>query len=107
MRACIEQVNEYLAGWISHYQLCTQEGAALLARFDAHVRRRLRAIAIRQRKRPRYLLRHLIARGVHPRTAKLAAYCGRGLWYRSNHVGVTRAYPNAWFRRRLVSLAER
>ena len=62
---------------------------------------------MRQKKRPRFLERHLIARGVRRRTAKLTAYCGRGLWYRSNHSGVTRAYPNAWFHERLVSLANR
>ena len=64
-------------------------------------------IAVRQRKRPRFLVRHLVARGVKLRTAKRAAYNGRGLWYRSNHMGVTRACPNVWFHQRLVSLAHR
>lgn len=107
MSACVARISRYLAGWIGHFRLCTEDGAALLARFDAHIRRRLRMIAVRQKKRPRFLVRHLVARGVRPRTAKLAAYCGRGLWYRSNHPGVTRAYPNAWFHERLVSLATR
>ncbi len=89
------------------FRLCTGEGVWLFARFDAHIRRRLRMLAVRQKKRPRFLVRHLVAKGVRVRTAKLAAYSGRGLWYRSNHAGVTRAYPNAWFHQRLVSLVTR
>src|SRR5262245_34355973 len=33
---------------------------------DAHIRRRIRAIIVRQKKRPRFLLRHLLALGVGP-----------------------------------------
>ncbi|MCP5112450.1 MAG: group II intron reverse transcriptase/maturase [bacterium] len=107
LTSCIEAINRYLTGWVTHFRLCTGDGAMRLRIFDAHIRRRLRMIAVRQRKRPRFLVRHLVARGAKLRTAKLAAYNGRGLWYRSNHVGVTRAYPNAWFHERLVSLAQR
>lgn len=107
LTSCIEAIGRYLTGWMTHFRLCTGNGARQLAFFDAHIRRRLRMIVVRQRKRPRFLVRHLVARGVKLRTAKLAAYNGRGLWYRSNHMGVTRAYPNAWFHQRLVSLAHR
>jgi hypothetical protein len=37
---------------------------------DAHIRRRLRAIMIRQRKRPRFLFRHLRSRGVRDRDCR-------------------------------------
>ena len=107
LTSCIEAINRYLTGWAAYFRLCTGDGVRRFRIFDAHIRRRLRMIAVRQRKRPRFLVRHLVARGAKLRTAKLAAYNCRGLWYRSNHAGVTRAYPNAWFHQRLVSLRQR
>jgi RNA-directed DNA polymerase len=76
----------------------------LFPRFDAHIRRRLRQIIVHQKKRPRFLYRHLIKRGVSPGAAYKAAFCRRGKWNRSNRPGMTRAYPNKWFSGKLVSL---
>ena len=64
VRGCIEQLNLYLSGWTACFRLCTKQGAEAFRRFDAHIRRRIRAIIVRQRKRPRYLYRHLRRRGV-------------------------------------------
>lgn len=75
-----------------------------LLRWDAHIRRRLRAILVQQ-KRPRHLSRHLQQRGVSLRGATQASYCRRGAWYQANTYGRTAAYPNARFHERLVSLA--
>ena len=102
--ACFARLNSYLKGWSAYYRVCTEEGAALFARFDAHIRRRIRQIIVLQKKRPRFLLRHLIKRGVSRGAAYKAAYCRRGKWNRSNRPGLTRAYPNEWFRGKLVSL---
>jgi group II intron reverse transcriptase/maturase len=104
--SAIEGCNEYLRGWMGHFQLCTEEGARILPRFDAHIRRRLRAIILRHKKRRRYLFRHLIERGVPRDFAAASAFGSRGYWYRSNSRGICSAYPNAWFARRLVSLAD-
>lgn len=105
LSSCIEQLNRYLRGWVAYFRICTDKGAAMFKRFDAHIRRRLRAIIIRQKgRRSRFLYRHLLRRGVSPRAAARAAYCGRGCWYRSNHSGVTTAYRNVWFHERLVPL---
>ena len=71
---------------------------------DAHIRRRLRAIVIHQKKRPRFLYRHLVSRGVPPSMAAKTAFIRRGIWNRSNRRGITRAYPNDWFHERLESL---
>ncbi len=98
------RANEYLQGWFHYFKLVSGEGAMLLPRFDAHIRRRIRAIIVRQKKRPRFLFRHLIERGVTPRSAAKAAWCRRGDWPRSNLPGVTRAYRNEWFHERLFSL---
>jgi aspartyl-tRNA(Asn)/glutamyl-tRNA(Gln) amidotransferase subunit A len=37
-------VNRYLEGWIGSFRICTEESESLFRRFDAHIRRRLRAI---------------------------------------------------------------
>ena len=72
-----------------------------------HIRRRLRAIIIHQRKRPRFLYRHLKSKGVSIKAAAGAAFSGRGRWFRSNHPGMTRAYPPSWFAGRLCVLTNR
>ena len=105
LKACLVQANRYLRGWLAHFRICTEQGARSLRPFDAHLRRRLRMIILRQKgRRPRYLYRHLRARGVSHGAAWPAAYCRRGPWNRSNRPGMTRAYPNAWFSERLISL---
>jgi len=105
LTACFEQVNRYLRGWLGHYRICTEKGAQSFRKFDAHLRRRLRMIIVRQKgRRARYLYRHLRARGAPAGAAGAAAFHRCGPWNRSNRPGVTRAYPNAWFHERLVSL---
>jgi RNA-directed DNA polymerase len=104
LNSCIEELNQYLRGWASYFQICTVEGAKIFWRFDAHVRRRLRAIIIHQKKRPRYLYRHLISRGVSPKAAGATAFRRAGIWKRSNLPGMTQAYRNAWFAECLFSL---
>lgn len=103
--ACFARINQYLKGWSAYFRVCTEEGAVLFARFDAHIRRRIRQIIACQKKRPRFLFRHLLKRGVSRGAAHKAAYCRRGKWNLSNRPGMTRAYPNKWFRGKLVSLA--
>jgi len=105
LAVCIEQVNEYLHGWLGYFQLCTTEEVRLFQRFDAHIRRRIRAIVIAQKKRDRFLYRHLRSRGVSSGAAATAAFSHRGIWARSSSYGLSKAYSNAWFAERLVSLA--
>jgi group II intron reverse transcriptase/maturase len=73
--SCMESIGRYLTGWISHFRLCTPEAVPVLGALDAHIRRRVRAIIVRQKKRPRFLFRHLAAKGVSPRAAASCAYC--------------------------------
>ncbi len=102
--ACFESVNRYLRGWIGYFRLCTEEGVYDLRKFDAHIRRRIRAIILRQKKRPRHIFRHLTRRGVPRKMASGTAYSRTGIWNRSNRPGIQRAYPNAWFAEWLLSL---
>ena len=107
LSSCMAGLSRYFNGWMAYFRLCTEEGVERLRVFDAHIRRRLRAIIVRQKKRPRFLLRHLSAMGASRRAAASAAYCGRGVWHQSNRPGMTRAYPVSWFTGRLVSLKTR
>ena len=102
--ACMADVSRYLTGWMSHYRLWTPDATRRLDAFDAHIRRRIRAIIVRQKKRQRFLFRHLLAKGASRKAAAGAAYCGRGAWNRSNRPALTRAYPPSWFTERMVAL---
>jgi RNA-directed DNA polymerase len=102
--ACLEQLNRYVRGWIGYFRLCTRDRLTPLHKFDAHIRRRLRAIIIRHKKRDRFLYRHLLSRGVSQKAAAKTAFQRRGIWRRSFSYGIHKAYPNAWFDGRLFSL---
>jgi RNA-directed DNA polymerase len=104
IRTCMDNVSRYTTGWMSHYRLCTPEAVQGLGVIDAHIRRRVRAIVVRQRKRQRFLYRHLKAKGVSSKAAASCAYCGKGAWVKSNRPAMTRAYPPRWFASRLASL---
>lgn len=106
LKDCIERLNGYLRGWGEYFRLCTAYEASSFRRFDGHIRRRLRAIIIKQRKRGRYLLNHLVSRGVPRGAAAGSAYGRRGIWRRSLSYGMHRGYGNAWFSERLVSLGD-
>ena len=102
--SCMENISRYLTGWISHFRLCTPEAVQRLGVLDAHVRRRVRAIIVRQKKRPRFLFRHLKAKGVSAKAAAGCAYCGKGAWVKSNRPAMTKAYSPSWFEGRMASL---
>jgi RNA-directed DNA polymerase len=104
IRTCMDNVSRYTTGWMSHYRICTPEAVQGLGVIDAHIRRRVRAIVVRQRKRQRFLYRHLKAKGVSSKAAASCAYCGKGAWVKSNRPAMTRAYPPRWFTSRLASL---
>lgn len=101
---CFRKANEYLKGWSGYFKLCTKECERKLLNFDAHVRRRIRVIVIKQKKKSRFLCRHLVERGVKLKTAAKTAFGNHGPWKKSNLPGLTLAYGNAWFAKRLTSL---
>ncbi len=101
---CMRRLNAYLRGWMNYFRLCTKAVTRTLKYFDGHVRRRLRAIIVRQKKRPRHLFRHLLRRGISRGSAWKTAYSRRGVWWQSRSGGMNRAYPNPWFKGRLESL---
>jgi len=105
---CMDGLNQYLNGWIAFFRLCTPEAVDGLRVIDSHIRRRIRAIIVRHRKRPRFLFRHLVSKGASPRAAASCAFCGKRAWAKSNRPAVSvQAYPPSWFKGRLVSLQAR
>lgn len=104
VKTCFDKANLYIKGWIGYFKLCTIESERTLKNFDAHIRRRIRAIIVKQKKKPRFLFRHLLERGVRLQTAAKAAFNSCGPWRKSNLPGVTQAYRNHWFIGRLTHL---
>ena len=104
IKFCMDRLSQYLTGWITHYRLCTPEAVRGLGAVDAHIRRRIRAIIVRQKKRRRFLYRHLKAKGASHRAAFGCAYSGKRAWVKSNLPAMTRAYPPSWFNGRMASL---
>jgi group II intron reverse transcriptase/maturase len=106
---CIVALNAYLSGWIGFFGICTAGVERTLHGLDAHIRRRLRALTLKQWKQRRTIVRNLILRGVQPRTAWSNIYKGRrNLWALSHCPAVDRALNNAhWSQLGLVSLKDR
>src|SRR5208337_2741756 len=109
LRSCIKGLNLYLTGWINFFRICTAAEERTLRNLDAHIRRRLRAILLRQWKRRRTIVRRLIRLGIKPKTAWRSIYNGRkALWALSHNPAVDRALRNAYFAARgLVSIEQR
>lgn len=102
LSSCIANVNRYLSGWTAYFRICTEQGAKRFSGFDSHIRRRIRAVIVSQKKRARYLYRHLLSRGVRAGVAARTAFRQCGIWRKSNLPGMHKAYPNAWFAERMV-----
>jgi len=109
LKACITRVNEYLIGWLGFFGICTAEVERTLHNLDAHIRRRLRAIQLKQWKSKRTIARQLIRRGIKPKSAWGKVYSERkSIWKMSHIAPVHRALPNShWDERGLESLERR
>jgi hypothetical protein len=106
LKECIRRLNAYLLGWIGFFGICTEEVLIKLHNLDAHIRRRLRQIVLRQWKRRSHIVKHLVGLGVKPQTAWRNVYRGHRSWWALSHCPpVDRALKPAWFTGRgLVSL---
>ena len=108
LAACIAALNVYLRGWMSFFGLCDGTMRVLLRTTDSHVRRRLRALVLKDWKRKKTIARKLIALGVKPKTAWRSIYAGRkSPWSMSIAGAVERGLRNAYFAERgLISLEQ-
>jgi group II intron reverse transcriptase/maturase len=86
---CIKKVNQYLSGWVNFFgRSCTEEVIDNLQVLDGHIRRRLRALLLRQWKRRRSIVRRLIRLGAAKRAAWAGIYRGRRSTWVLSHVPV-------------------
>lgn len=109
LAACIARVNRYLVGWIGFFGIVTPAEMRTLQSRDAHVRRRLRALQIRQWGRRLHIARNLHKLGAPKRAAFHEVYKGRrGPWALSGLVTVNHAMRNVYFTARgLVSIVDK
>jgi RNA-directed DNA polymerase len=88
LRGCITTLNVYLRGWLNFFGTsCTDAVVRTLHTVDAHIRRRLRALLLRQWKRRRFIVRRLIRMGARPSTAWRVVYEGRKALWALSHCG--------------------
>ena len=101
-RGCIAKLNAYLRGWLNFFGTsCTEAAVRTLHNLDAHIRRRLRALLLRQWKRKRFIVRRLIRLGARASKAWHVVYEGRkSLWALSHCSPVDRALNKAYFAER-------
>jgi len=94
----IRRINRYFGGWFGHFRVCTPGIERVVRNTDAHIRRRLRAILLKQWKTKATIARRLIRLGVRRRTAWRRVYEGRkSLWALSHDLAVDRALRNSFF----------
>lgn len=90
------KINRWYLGWSNYFKMTNYPSQ--LAAVEAHLRRRIRSQIIGQKKRPAYIVRDLVKKGVSTGEAKRAVYGGhKGRWKLSHTRAVEKAYPNKWF----------
>ena len=91
----VAELRRYLLGWKGYFQLA--DTPSTFAAVDGWIRRRLRALIIKQCKDGRKLFQVLRARRVSTRdAAAAAAHCHRW-WSTAAHPGVHKAFPAEYF----------
>jgi len=108
LKACILGLNVYLIGWIGFFSICTPPAETTFGTLDAHIRRRLRAIQVKQWKTKRTIARRLVKLGAPRKLVWRTVYAGRKSWWGQSHTSaIHRGLRNAYFAERgLMSLAE-
>jgi len=91
----IEKINMWYMGWSGYYRMTEFPYQLLL--IEGHIRRRLRARIISQKKQNRNLFEALRKMGVSKSQAAKAAHSSKGKWAKSRFQAVEKAYSNKWF----------
>lgn len=108
IESCINKINVYVRGWMGFFGICTRGEERTLSSSEAHIRRRLRAILLKQWKRKRTIARKLLQLGARKKAAWSNVYGGRkSLWALSHTPVVDRALRNGhWTARGLLPMTE-
>lgn len=104
---CIRRVNVLLRGWLGYFAVCNENRTAF-DRIDGHLRRRLRAMILKQWKRKRHVVNRLIRLGVPSQLARMDIHSRRRTWWALSTVrAVCRGLTNEYFARRgLIALRD-
>lgn len=98
LKRVIDEINSYLSGWFGYFRVCTSGISHEIQRIDAHIRRRLRALILKQWKSKLTIARRLIKRGGKAKTVWRRIYEGRkSIWNLSHDPVVDRVLSNASF----------
>jgi group II intron reverse transcriptase/maturase len=98
---CIRRLNVYMRGWLGYFAICDEKQHAHLGRIDGHIRRRLRAILLRQWKRKRSIVNRLLGLGVPAAIAYGDIYGRRRSWWAlSERRAVGRGLTNEYLEKR-------
>ncbi len=97
LNAVVADLRRYLPGWKAYF--CLDESPRTFRNLDAWIRRRLRAVQLKQWRQGAKVFRELRARGLSARNAaEVAAHC-RHWWRTAGHVVLHIALPNRYFDR--------
>jgi RNA-directed DNA polymerase len=104
---CIRRLNRYLDGWIHFFQVCTSGYA--FETFDGHIRRRLRALLLKQWKRKGTIVKRLMQLGAKQNDAWMCVRKGNRSWWALSHTpAVDNTLTSRYFRKQgLLSLQRR
>jgi group II intron reverse transcriptase/maturase len=96
MEQVVEQLRNYIPGWKAYFQL--SQTPAVFRDLDAWLRRRLRALQLKQWRRGTTMFRELRALGASKDLAAKIAGHGRR-WWRTSRSEIHRVLNNAYFDR--------
>jgi hypothetical protein len=93
----VEELRSYLTGWKFYFQLA--ETPSVFQAADEWIRRRLRAVQLKQWKQGPTVYRELRARGVPERVTRAAAAHASRWWAMAAHGALQTALPTSYFDR--------
>lgn len=91
----VKELGVYLTGWKAYFRLA--DTPKRFTELDGWIRRRLRAIHLKQWKRGRTAYRKLVGLGLNPETARAVAANRRRYAFVSKTTGINVVYPNSYF----------
>jgi len=97
MYQVIEDLNEYLRGWVSYFRV--QEFKKLLTELDGWIRSRLRSMQLKKWKKPKKFQRMMIRSGFKPQKAQ-RVWIKMNKWQSVNRTEVRFVMNLQWFRAR-------